>query len=79
MSECDKQSKIRRKQLENDDHEVIAWVADTTPILNGVLVDKSISVLMREVDAKQSESDYTASKYPEHYSWLDVEARNTFY
>ena len=34
---------------------------------------------MREVDTKQSESDYAASKYPEYYSWLDVEARNMFH
>jgi len=70
---------MRRRQLENDDHEAIAWVADNTLILKGELADKSISVLMREVDAKKSKSDYAASKYPEHYRWLDIEARNMFH
>ena len=42
-------------------------------------MDKSISVLIREVDAKKRERDYAASKVPEYHEWLDLEARNTFH
>ena len=34
---------------------------------------------MRELDAKKSEQEYAASKFPEHYEWIDIEARNTFH
>ena len=54
-------------------------MADTILIYNEELIDKSISVLIREVDTKKRERDYAASKFPEYYEWLDLEARKAFY
>ena len=50
-----------------------------TLIYNREIMNKLISILMRKVDAKKWERDYAASKFPEYYKWLDLEAQNTFH
>ena len=79
MKEYDKQSKIIRKQLENNDQENIGQVADKILICNRELMDKLISVLMRKIDTKKREREYVASKFPEYHEQLNLEARNTFH
>ena len=54
-------------------------VAETTPIHNGCIVDKSIQTLIREIDMKKCERTFAESKIPEYSEWLDLEAQNMFY
>ena len=79
LRECDANSKRIRSELGEEEQESIIHVADTTPICEGVLSDKSISVLIREVDARASEREYAETKNPEYFTWLDLEARNVFH
>jgi len=78
MEECDRQSKLRRSALGLEESSNIPWIAKSTPICNGVIQDKAISVLIRETDAVKEEEDYLKEKIPEHWNWIDVEARNCF-
>jgi hypothetical protein len=79
MRECDKQSKMIRREIEDEEHEYITHVADIIPIHENVISDKSIRVLIREIDTKENEKLYAESKCPEYSSWLDIEARNVFH
>ena len=68
-----------RKELQNQEIENITQVAETTPIHDGYIVDKSIKMLIREIDAKICEKSYAESKIPEYSEWLDLEALNVFH
>ena len=74
MRECDKQSKLMKREMNEDEAENIKYIADTTPIHENVISNKSISVLIREIDAKDNEKLFAESKCPEYSSWLDLEA-----
>ena len=52
---------------------------NTTPIHNGVTKDKAVSTLIREVGAQNQEEEDGKSKTPEHWSWVDLEERNSFH
>ena len=68
MRECDKQSKMMRREMEDKEHEYIMHVADTTPIYENVISNKLISVLIWEIDAKENEKLYAESKCSEYSS-----------
>ena len=38
--------------------------------------DKAVTALIREIDTGKNKLNYTQSKLPEHWDWLDAEARN---
>ena len=78
MREFSMQLKVLRKQPENNSQESIAWIADATPICNRTIVDKPISVLMREADEKKIEYECAKNKFPEYYEQINAEARNMF-
>jgi len=63
-----------QKQLQHIHEENIKYILDTALICNEVIIDKSISVIMRELDVKKSKQEYAASKFPEYYEWIDIEA-----
>ena len=65
--------------MAEDQEEKIPCIGSTTLIHNGVMKDKAVGTLIREVDAQQQEEEYLKSKIPEHWNWIDVEARNTFH
>ena len=41
--------------------------------------NKAVGTLIREVDSQQQEEEYVKSKTPEHWNWIDMEARNKFH
>ena len=45
----------------------------------GQIVDKAINTIIQEIDTKEREKEYLASKIPEYYDWIDMEAKNTFH
>ena len=51
MKECDEKSKEVRGQL-TDECEETLHIGGTTPVCNGVLKDKVVETLIREIDAK---------------------------
>jgi len=79
MKECDAKSKELRSQLEESIYENIHHIGKTTPIHKGVIKDKAINTLIQEIDAQKQEEEYAKKKLPEHWEWIDLEARNTFH
>ena len=73
MYEYDVNSKQKRKELQDQEIEDIMQVAETTPIYNRCIVDKSIQTLIREIDAKKCKRTFAESKIPEYSEWLDLE------
>ena len=51
VKECDEKSKEVRGQLTDEDEETL-HIGGTTPVCNGVLKDKVVETLIREIDAK---------------------------
>ena len=49
-------------------------VAGATLLCDGLVINKEISMLIREIDAKESETNYLISKIPLHHNWIDLEA-----
>ena len=45
----------------------------------GVIKDKAINTLIQETDVQKYEEEYAKFKLPEHWSWIDLEARNAFH
>jgi len=66
MKEYNKNSKILRKELQDERIENIKQIAETTLIHNGMLVDKSVNALTWEIDAMECEKRYATSKLPEY-------------
>ena len=54
-------------------------VVETTLIHDRCIIDKSIKMLIREIDVKICEKSYAESKIPEYSEWLDLEAHNVFH
>ena len=52
--ECDKKSKEVRDQLTDECEEKITHIRSTTLVHNGVLKDKAVGKLIREIDAQKS-------------------------
>ena len=74
MYECDVNSKQKRNELQDQEIEDIMQVAESTPIHDGYIADKSIQTLIREIDVKKYERMYAESKISEYSEWLDLEA-----
>ena len=79
INECDVKSKQMRKELQNQEIENIMQVAETTPIHDRYIVNKSIKMLIRDIDIKICKKSYAESKIPEYSEWLDLEERNVFH
>ena len=47
-----KKLKVLRKNLQDERAESIKQITETTPIYNGIILDKSVNTLIREIDAK---------------------------
>ena len=67
MKECDERSKQLRITLQDEECEHIPYIALTILIYNGYLINKSVSTLIREIDAKKCEQQYLELKIPDHY------------
>ena len=48
------------------------------PIRKGVLLDKSINSLIRDLDAKENEKIAIQQIVPDYWRWIDRESRNCF-
>jgi len=79
MKECDEKSRELQQQLGNEVNEHIPHIGLSTPVHNRMIRDKAVNTLIREIDASENEVNYAKSKVPEHWEWLDIEARNTFH
>ena len=66
VKECDEKSKELRHKLSEEHEEKTPCIGSTTPIHNGVMKDKAVNILIREVDAQHQEEEYVNSKIPEH-------------
>ena len=74
-----KDSKEIRAQLAEDNSKHILFKEYSIPIHRGVIKDKSINTLIREINAQNFEEEYLKRKIPEYWKWIDLEARNTFH
>jgi len=79
MKECDAKSKELCSQLEESIYENKHHIGKTIPIHKGVINDKAINTLIREIDAQKQEEEYTKKKLHKHWEWIDLEARNAFH
>ena len=75
VKECDEKLKEIRGQLTDDREGKILHVGSTILVHNEVLKDKAVDVLIREIDAHHHEAEHL----PEHWNYIDLEARNTFH
>ena len=66
MKVCDEDSKEIRVQLADDNSKHIPFIGYSIPIHRGVIKDKSINMLIREIDAKNFEEEYLKSKIPKY-------------
>ena len=55
MKEYDGRSKQLKRTLQDEECEHILYISPTTQIHNSYLIDKSVSMLIREIDAKKCE------------------------
>ena len=74
VKECDERSKELRCKLAEEHEENAPHIGSTTPIHNGVIKDKAVSTVIREVDAQNQEEEHVKCKTPEN--WIHLEARN---
>ena len=64
IKECDEKSKKLRSELQEDSLENTPWIAENTPTHNGIIKDKAIKTLIREIDAQRHEEECAKSKIP---------------
>ena len=55
MKECDEKSKVLRENLQDERVKSIKQIAEIIPIHNGIILDKSVNTLIREIDTKEYE------------------------
>ena len=68
VKECDEKSKKLRHQLAEECEEKIPCIGSTTPLHNGIMKDKALSTLIREVDTQHQEEEHVKIKIPEHWN-----------
>ena len=66
MKECDQKSHDVRQSLLELNQQNTPQIEQLTPMHKGIIKDKSINTLIREIDAQQMEQEYAKSKLPEH-------------
>ena len=77
IKESDERSKNLRSELQEDSAENTLWIAETTPTHSGIIKDKVMKTLIREIDTQRHEEEHAKSKIPECWEWIDNEAKNT--
>ena len=79
MRKCDIAMKEKRYRLRNVPRtNNIKYYGIETPIRKGMVLDKNISVLILELDAKRREKSIIKQIAPEHWQQIDRDARNCF-
>jgi len=79
MKRCDEASKEKRMALEhNECQRQIKYFGIETPCKDGVILDKNINGLLRDIDAKEYEMQSVKNIFLEKWEWVDIDARNCF-
>ena len=81
IKECDVQSKLIRKRMENEeqDNNDITWVGNQSLVVNNTPCDRGIKELIRIIDSKQMLKQVYKDKFKKHHHLIDLEARNQFH
>ena len=67
VQECDRKSREHCENLNEHSGEYIPYIAPTTPMLNEMIIDKSVQTMIREIDAKKHEEEYAKKKFKERW------------
>ena len=78
MVECDNQSKLIRKSLENENNDVctVSHIGKDALIINKIPCDRGIKELVRIIDSHRVMRKICDDKFREHSDNIDVLARN---
>ena len=77
IKECDKQLKEIWWNIA-DKYNNILKIAQIILVKDGMIIDQSVNICMRKVDAIECEKKYATIKVQEYIDWIDLEARNIF-
>ena len=81
MLECDTQSKLIRRRMENEeeDNKYINYIGNHALLVDNVPCDRGVKELIRKIDSRRMMKEYCKEKFKSNSRLIDIEARYQFH